>query len=242
LQERELDFCLLLSSLSSVLGGLGFVAYSAANLFMDAFAHQHNQIHPVPWLSVNWDGWQFGEQKKQSTSFGADLAELSIAPKEGVNVFERILSGSELNQVVVSTGDLQARIDKWIKLESLQSPGHFKKKDSSSLYSRPNLPNPYVAPRNQLERTVADIWQGLLGIEPIGIYDNFLELGGHSLLATQLISRVREALQVELPIRSLLEEPTVASLVEHIETSRWAAQALQAPLSDTVGDREEGEI
>jgi acyl transferase domain-containing protein len=242
LQERELDFCLLLSSLSSVLGGLGFVAYSAANLFMDAFVHQHNQTHQVPWFSVNWDGWQFGEQKKQSTSFGADLAELSITPKEGVNVFERILSGGELNQVVVSTGDLQARIDQWIKLESLQSPGHFKKKDSSSLHSRPNLPNPYVAPRNQLERTVTDIWQDLLGIEPIGIYDNFLELGGHSLLATQLISRVREALQVELPIRSLLEEPTVASLVEHIETSRWAAQALQFPLSDTEGDLEEGEI
>jgi acyl carrier protein len=89
---------------------------------------------------------------------------------------------------------------------------------------------------------VTDIWQDLLGIEPIGIYDNFLELGGHSLLATQLISRVREALQVELPIRSLLEEPTVASLVEHIETSRWAAQALQFPLSDTEGDLEEGEI
>jgi hypothetical protein len=53
---------------------------------------------------------------------------------------------------------------------------------------------------------------------------------------------VREALQVELPIRSLLEEPTVASLVEHIETSRWAAQALQFPLSDTEGDLEEGEI
>ena len=242
LQERDLDFCLLLSSLSSVLGGLGFVAYSAANLFMDAFAHQHNQTHPVPWLSVNWDGWQFGEQKKPSTSFGADLAELSITSKEGVNVFERILFGGELNQVVVSSGDLQARINQWIKLESLQSPGHFKKKDSSSLHSRPNLSNPYVAPRNQLERTVTDIWQDLLGIEPIGIYDNFLELGGHSLLATQLISRVREALQVELPIRSLLEEPTVAGLVEHIETSRWAVQALQASPSDTVSDREEGEI
>jgi acyl transferase domain-containing protein len=242
LQERELDFCLLLSSLSSVLGGLGFVAYSAANLFMDAFVHQHNQTYAVPWLSVNWDGWQFGEQKKQITSFGADLAELSLTPKEGVNVFERILSGGELNQVVVSTGDLQARIDQWIKLEALQSPGHFKKKDSSSLHSRPNLPNPYVAPRNQLERTVTDIWQDLLGIEPIGIYDNFLELGGHSLLATQLISRMREVLQVELPIRSLLEEPTVASLVEHIETSRWAAQALHSPLGDTGGEREEGEI
>ncbi|MHC5725053.1 MAG: type I polyketide synthase, partial [Nostoc sp.] len=52
LQDKELDFCLLLSSLSSVLGGLGYVAYSAANIFMDAFVHQHNHSHPISWISV----------------------------------------------------------------------------------------------------------------------------------------------------------------------------------------------
>ena len=53
-----LDFCLLFSSISAVLGGLGFTAYTAANLFMDAFVQQHNRSSDTPWLSVNWDTWQ----------------------------------------------------------------------------------------------------------------------------------------------------------------------------------------
>src|SRR5262249_10590192 len=56
-----LDFCLLLSSLSAVLGGLGLVAYAGANAFMDAFAARQNQSSSFPWISVNWDAWHFPE-------------------------------------------------------------------------------------------------------------------------------------------------------------------------------------
>jgi len=87
LLEKEPDFCLLLSSLSSVLGGLGFVAYSAANLFMDAFTHRHNRSHPVLWQSINWDGWQLGSEQKQHASFGATLLALAITPEEGIHAF-----------------------------------------------------------------------------------------------------------------------------------------------------------
>jgi amino acid adenylation domain-containing protein len=70
----------------------------------------------------------------------------------------------------------------------------------------------YIAPRTEVERTITNIWQDVLHIEKAGIHDNFFELGGHSLLATQFISRLREAFQVELPLRSLFETPTVAEL------------------------------
>ncbi len=70
----------------------------------------------------------------------------------------------------------------------------------------------YVAPRNAEEQTLADIYQDLLSIDRVGIDDNFFELGGHSLLATQLISKVRQQLDVELPLRVLFEQPTVAGL------------------------------
>ncbi|MFB2981139.1 amino acid adenylation domain-containing protein [Microseira sp. BLCC-F43] len=90
---------------------------------------------------------------------------------------------------------------------------------------RNNLPAPnisaeirnYVAPRNPQEQLIADIWAEVLGLEKVGIYDNFLELGGHSLLASLVISRLREALAVELPVSALFESPTVASLSEKIE-------------------------
>ncbi|RCJ21836.1 non-ribosomal peptide synthetase [Nostoc minutum NIES-26] len=74
----------------------------------------------------------------------------------------------------------------------------------------------YIAPRTVVEEVLAAIWSEILGLEKVGIKDNFFTLGGHSLLATQVISRVREAFQVELPLRSLFAAPTVAELAEEI--------------------------
>ena len=75
----------------------------------------------------------------------------------------------------------------------------------------------FVAPRTAVEQTVADVWAGVLGVQRVGVYDNFFDLGGHSLLATQVISRVAQAFQVELPLRRLFEAPTVAGLAETVE-------------------------
>lgn len=79
--------------------------------------------------------------------------------------------------------------------------------------TRPDLDVPFAAPRNPAEEVVAEIWAQVLGLERVGIHDNFFELGGHSLLATQIISRVRQVFQVELPLRSLFEAASVAGLV-----------------------------
>ena len=76
-------------------------------------------------------------------------------------------------------------------------------------------PNLTIAPTN-LEASLAEIWTQLLG-RKAGIHDNFFELGGHSLLATQLISRIRDRLQVEVPLRSVFETPTIAELAQKIE-------------------------
>jgi acyl carrier protein len=70
----------------------------------------------------------------------------------------------------------------------------------------------YVAPQTPLEEKVARIWSELLHREAVGVTDNFFDLGGHSLLATQVISRVREAFSLELPLRTLFEAPTVGQL------------------------------
>src|SRR6185369_15771564 len=85
------------------------------------------------------------------------------------------------------------------------------------------LSTPYVAPRNETERKIADICQRLLGVEQVGIHDNFLVLGGHSLLALQLVSRLRETFQAELNIRSIFESPTVAGIATTLEKNRQEA-------------------
>ncbi|MGZ3461117.1 MAG: condensation domain-containing protein, partial [Archangium sp.] len=87
----------------------------------------------------------------------------------------------------------------------------------------------YVAPRDELEQELATLWSEVLGVERVGIHDDFLSLGGHSLLATRLVSRVRQAFQVELPLRSLFEAPTLAALAGRIDEATRAARALTLP-------------
>ncbi|MGZ4857994.1 MAG: amino acid adenylation domain-containing protein [Candidatus Angelobacter sp.] len=90
--------------------------------------------------------------------------------------------------------------------------------------NRKALPEPedsekeYVAPITPVEKTLAAIWSDVLKVKRPGIRDNFFEVGGHSLLAVQLISRVRELLHVELPVRQLFERPTIESVAQYIET------------------------
>ncbi|HEX7180735.1 MAG TPA: amino acid adenylation domain-containing protein [Thermoanaerobaculia bacterium] len=95
--------------------------------------------------------------------------------------------------------------------------------------SRSGLGTEYAPPRNAVEELLAAIWEEVLEIERVGIHDSFFDLGGHSLLATQVISRVRDALHLELPVRRLFESPTVAELAEAAEAARAAGSAAQAP-------------
>ena len=110
--------------------------------------------------------------------------------------------------------------------------------DSSHL----DLEATFIAPRTPTERQIADIWTQLLKLEQIGIHNNFFEFGGHPLLATQVISRLRQAFGIELPLQTLFEAPTVGELSERLETIRWASQQSQAPVSNTTGDYEEGRL
>ena len=92
----------------------------------------------------------------------------------------------------------------------------------------------FVAPRTPLEETLARIWSEVLDVERVGIEDNFFELGGHSLRGTQVVSRVKELFQVDLPLRHLFRNPTVAELARIIEESREAPVAPARPAPELV--------
>ncbi|HEV8722247.1 MAG TPA: amino acid adenylation domain-containing protein [Candidatus Binatia bacterium] len=82
---------------------------------------------------------------------------------------------------------------------------------------RAALSQTFVGPRSPVEQIIAQIWADVLKVEKVGIHDNFFDLGGHSLLATQAMSRICQALRVELPLRALFERPTVAELAKSID-------------------------
>jgi acyl carrier protein len=92
----------------------------------------------------------------------------------------------------------------------------------------------YEAPRTALEEKLAAIWGGVLRMNKVGIRDDFFAVGGHSLLATQMMARVRDALGVQVPLRSLFEHPTVSELAAHVEALLWAKQPAAIPRRETA--------
>jgi acyl carrier protein len=139
-----------------------------------------------------------------------------LTPAEGAEAFGRALSPrlAGVPRILVSTRDLPAVLRRLRRrltgeehdrhLEVLRGPGQ--------VHPRPGLQTPYEAPRTGTEATLARLFQEMLGIDRIGIHDDFFDLGGNSLVATQLISRLRDELEVEITLRALFEAPTVAEL------------------------------
>ncbi|TMN45130.1 non-ribosomal peptide synthetase/type I polyketide synthase [Pseudoalteromonas sp. S2755] len=221
LQTRQVDFCILMSSLSSVLGGLGFSAYAAGNQFMDAFAQSKHEQGDERWVSVNWDGWSFSE---------ATQDDFSMTPEEGIEAFAAMMSIAYYPQLVNSTGALEKRLSQWIDKKVAES--------QQALYERPELESDYVAPRNEVEEKLVAIWQQVLGIEQIGIEDNFFDLGGDSLVVTRVISEIRKMFSVNesaLSIKEFFEKPIISQLSEKIaaelenaEVESKKAQILEA--------------
>jgi NADPH:quinone reductase-like Zn-dependent oxidoreductase/NAD(P)-dependent dehydrogenase (short-subunit alcohol dehydrogenase family)/acyl carrier protein len=162
-------------------------------------------------------------------------SEEGLLPSEGAHAFSLILSNSQPQILVTARDSLRGGFERPVLFEMPEETSGYQPS-----HPRPGLSNDYVAPRNETEEAIAEIWQNLLGIERVGIYDNFFELGGDSLLATQVITKMRDALQVDIAVGKMFEDPTVSSLAMLVEPSRWSAQQLQTISSDAESDREEG--
>jgi acyl transferase domain-containing protein/acyl carrier protein len=215
LRGIPLDFCLLFSSNAAVLGGLGFIAYSGANAFMDAFALSLFKTDQAVWISANWDHWP--EETKQYTGYQTSMDQYTMTREESLEAFRRIACLFNEGQVVVSTGDLPVRYKLWVKREL--PTGTAQSSDDAGpaiVHPRPGDRLTYVAPRNETEQMIVDVWQQVLGLDQVGVNDNFFDLGGHSLLANRLVSRLSDLFNIELPLGKFFEAPIVADLATAI--------------------------
>jgi NAD(P)-dependent dehydrogenase (short-subunit alcohol dehydrogenase family)/acyl carrier protein len=216
-EGRKLDFCLIVSSLATFLGGREFAAYVAANAYMDAFVLAANRRQTTPWLTVNWDAWNFDE------SAGVTEERLqAMTSAEGAEAFLRIISRTDTVQTVVSVVDLPTRVKRLWTKHAVKAP----------LPSRENTAgSPSLTP---LQTTIAQIWKEILGVPNVSADDDFFELGGHSLSATQVVSRLRQATGMELPLRLLFDQPTPAGLAESIEALRRGNPSAGASSAERV--------
>jgi non-ribosomal peptide synthase protein (TIGR01720 family) len=195
-RDKDLDFFILCSSLRSFLGGPGAVDYCAANIFLDYFARKKNSEDGTSITTVNWDGWlnvgMSAESTRLSKASSLNISQIGMLPEEGVDVFRRILH-IPLSQIVISIHDVNSIIEYWDKYITSLFEKTLNNNDlTDSLYCRPKLSNPYVAPRDSIEKTIADVWQKVFGINKIGIHDNFFELGGDSVLAIQVMTELKK--------------------------------------------------
>jgi acyl transferase domain-containing protein/acyl carrier protein len=226
--KKELDFFVLCSSLTSR-GGAGQMDYCAANAFLDAYA-QHNETS-TPVISVNWDTWQ-EVGMAVNTAVPAQMEEhrkmalkTGILPAEGKEVFNRILNSSHAQILTLTKGPFISLASSRASDSTIDQETALPAAAIRVSHPRPELSDDYVAPGNETERKIAQIWEEVLGVSGPGIHDNFFELGGHSLLAMQLLTRVREALQTELPLRLVFEAPTIAALAAALAGERGQSQA-----------------
>jgi acyl transferase domain-containing protein len=160
-----------------------------------------------------------------------DHLESGMTGPEGAEAFERVLSGS-LPHVLVLTVDLDAYLEH--ERASLHEGGE-KEAAPAIVHARPALSTAYAAPRNDTEHTVAGVFENLLGIDRIGIHDNFFHLGGNSLLATQVLARIKQATGIRLPIAAFFAGPTVAELAEQA-TLKQLENARQDALADILAE------
>ena len=206
-----LDFMVLCSSLTAIVGGFGQADYAAANAYLDAVAAQAGRDGDRFVLSVNWDAW-----REVGMAAGQALPEgVGITPEQGAQAIERLLAGPAVAQAIVSTlalNEQMARMRSPALSEFLPSAAAPRRQ-----HGRPALQTVYAEPATELEQGLASLWSRFLCISPIGVNDNLFELGGDSLLALQLLAQVRAAYGVDVHPSLLFEAPTVAALADLIE-------------------------
>ena len=235
LKNVQLDFFVLCSSLSSVMGGLGQADYCAANAFLDSFAHRRHLGKQVG-LALNWPTWRETGMAVNTPvpagmeSFRREALRLGISSREGAQIFLSALE-SDMPQLLVSPYGPPSNDVPRTETDE-EDPVSFGKSAAivpvAGDCPRPSVSSSYVAPRNRAEETIVEIWRQVLGIKGVGVYDNFFELGGHSLLAIQVVSRIREAFATDVPARMVFDAQTVSDLAAAVSAQTEEQLALIA--------------
>jgi acyl transferase domain-containing protein len=236
--ETPLDFMVVCSSLTGLVGGIGQVDYCAANAYLDAFARERTRRGELT-IAIDWDTWRDAGMavRAQVPEHAADEHAASLArgldTAEGIDAFARTLA-SELPQVVVARATLT---------DTAHAPesdhdrsGARGSADESQLNPRPNLTTTFVDPQDEVQRRICDVWQEALGIERIGVHDSFFDLGGHSLHAIQVVARLNGEFGTAIPVARLYEGLTPAFLAEVIRGANGRRGAEAVPIN-MRGDR-----
>lgn len=239
-----LDFFMMCSSISTSFGSAGMADYSAANAFQDAFAKSGLARSSARVLAVGWDSWRdVGFSVAQGSDGSHAALRYAIRPEEGADAFGRALA-SGLPHVYVTR---QVMPDMLRDVEALKA---WLRKSGDAVEGKPSSAEPgavaavdvqALAP-SEIEARIGAIWTDLLGVEDIGLDDDFFALGGHSLLATRIIARIEEQFGARLSLRDLFEGPSIRQLAAKVVAQGASNVKSSGQPEGGAGDEDREEI
>lgn len=223
-QTLTLDVCLFDESGNVLVEIEGFTVRKVPEHLLQAPQSQADKAAPAA--------------SQSSTAVSAKvLGGEGIPPADGIEAFERIMGHGAISQVVVSTMNLENLLEDIAQISQSSVDKSSASDQPVSSHPRPDIPTAYVAPTNDVEQTLADLWKSVLGIDKVGIHDNVFELGADSVIGVQVVSKARSQ-GILLSPNQLFEYQTVAELAaiaspasernaEKSETGPWPLSPIQ---------------
>ncbi|HBI22135.1 MAG TPA: non-ribosomal peptide synthetase/polyketide synthase [Legionella sp.] len=224
LQNLTLDFVVLLSSLVVLKGEAGQIDYTAANACLDACAVS-SLFSAKHVLSLNWNTWRdVGMAADALCTDGVSFFDRGndISPSEGRDLFVRAMRQNYSN-IAVSNDDLSISTP---QQKNIKSDRSFVKVSREHI----DTSQAYCPPSSHVQKELARLFQDALGIDSVGMHDDFFTLGGHSLKALRLIDIINKQFNSNLTIHHLYKTPTIGQLSEIVESGSVGAQDIVVPL------------
>lgn len=221
--ELRPELLVLYSSAISSFGGIGEGDYCAANTALDSYGAALAASAPsTRVLTVAWGPWQHDEWQVTTAGGLAERAKqyrlrYGFGDEEGCAFLDRMLAVADGSVLAVrqSMADARAEWSAVLDLDALT--GATAPAPTGERFPRPQLRTEYVAPRTELERVIAEVWQAYLGIDGVGVHDPFFDLGGNSLVGMSMVHAVESRLDTHIAPAVLFEHPTIAEFAAALD-------------------------
>jgi polyketide synthase PksJ len=217
-QQQDLDFFILCSSMNALIGGLGQLDNTAANAFIDYMSDYINLESGNNVFAINWGAVNSSRPPKvnvlhQFMDLSTEHKKNNMTDDEINQIYDRLLSTRPGSRIVISPIAIDNVLKNWNRVSSVVE---LTKDRPSYVRNQERVLDETEQPQSSLQQWVSQCWQQLLGLNVVGLQDNFFVLGGHSLAAMQFIAKVKEEYQIKTHVMNLYELPTLQAFSDFL--------------------------